>query len=167
MTLTTHGIVGAAVARVFAWHPVSAFFVAFLSHYIIDVLPHWDYDLKSARHDGNNHLNNDIVLNRDFVFDFIKIAFDAFFGLFLSFMVFQPAGNYQIFIIAFGVIGGVFPDFLQFAYFKFRCQPFILLQKFHHWCHTDILLTGRWISGTVLQIFFIIGSVALSWFFVS
>ncbi len=167
MTLTTHGIVGTAVARVFAWHPVSAFFMAFLSHYLIDALPHWDYDLKSARRDENNHLNNDIVLNKDFVLDFIKIAFDVFFGLFLSFIIFQPIGNEQILVIVLGVIGGVLPDFLQFMYFKFRRQPFIALQKFHHWCHTDIRLEGRWISGGILQFFVVIGSVALSWFFVS
>lgn len=164
MTLTTHAIVGAAAARVFSFHPVAAFCAAFASHFLIDALPHWDYKLRSARLDEKNPMNNDMVINRDFFVDLAKIGFDALLGLFLSYIIFQPAGEYQLLIIALGACAGILPDPLQFVYFKWRHEPMVSLQKFHTWIHTDVKLENRWISGGTLQIALIIACVMASWY---
>jgi hypothetical protein len=164
MTLTTHAIVGAAAARVFSFHPVAAFFAAFASHFLIDALPHWDYKLRSARHDDQNPMNDDMAINRDFFVDLIKIGCDAFLGLLLSYIIFQPSGDYQLWIIGLGVFGGILPDPLQFLYFKWRHEPMVSLQKFHIWIHTDLKLENRWISGGILQLTLIVACVMISWY---
>ena len=76
MTLATHAIVGAAAARLFSFHPAAAFLAAFASHFLIDAIPHWDYHLKSLRYNREHPLESDILVNRDFIFDFGKMAFE-------------------------------------------------------------------------------------------
>lgn len=164
MTLTTHAIVGAAAARVFSFHPVAAFLAAFASHFLIDALPHWDYHLRSARYDDKNPMNNDMVISRDFFVDLAKIGFDALLGLILSYIIFQPVGDYQIVIIALGACAGILPDPLQFVYFKWRHEPMISLQTFHTWIHADLKLENRLISGGILQIALIIACITASWY---
>lgn len=164
MTLTTHAIVGTAAARIFSFHPVAAFCAAFASHFLIDALPHWDYNLRSAKKDEQNPMQNDMIIGKDFFIDLVKIGFDALLGIVLSYGIFQPVGRYEILIVALGAFAGILPDPLQFVYFKWRHEPMVSLQKFHTWIHTDVKLENRWISGGTLQIALIGAVVALSWY---
>lgn len=164
MTLTTHAIIGAATARVFSFNPVAAFFAAFASHFLIDALPHWDYFLRSVKKDEQNVMNNDMVIGKNSFVDLAKIGFDTLVGLILSYVIFQPAEGYDIFIVAIGAVAGILPDPLQFIYFKWRHEPMVSLQKFHMWIHTDLKLEGRWLSGSVLQIALIVACVTVSWY---
>jgi hypothetical protein len=43
MILTTHAVVGAALASFVPEHPAVAFVVGFGSHFILDAIPHVDY----------------------------------------------------------------------------------------------------------------------------
>ena len=58
MILSTHAVVGAALASLMPSHPIAAFVAGVASHFVIDSTPHWDYPLKSislgrgARNDG-------------------------------------------------------------------------------------------------------------------
>ncbi len=162
MTLTTHAIVGAAAARLFSFNPATAFLAAFVSHFLIDAIPHWDYNLKSAKKNETNLMKSDILVNRDFVFDLGKILFDIILGILLSFFIFQPSGNAEILTIAIGIVGGILPDPLQFLYFKFRHEPLVSLQKFHFLIHTKVKLSGGWFVGVFLQIFLVVIVVILS-----
>ena len=47
MILTTHAIVGGALASLFPTHPITAIAAGFASHFVIDAIPHWDYPLQS------------------------------------------------------------------------------------------------------------------------
>lgn len=47
MILSTHAIVGAAIATLFPDHPALAFISGVASHFAIDAIPHWDYRLRS------------------------------------------------------------------------------------------------------------------------
>jgi hypothetical protein len=47
LTLTTHAIVGAAIASVIPAHPFFAIAAAFASHFLLDAIPHWDYPIRS------------------------------------------------------------------------------------------------------------------------
>lgn len=76
MILTSHAIVGVAAASVFPSHPILAFSVAIASHYIVDAIPHWEYDLLSSKKDRDNPLNNDITIGKDFISDLKKVLFD-------------------------------------------------------------------------------------------
>jgi hypothetical protein len=43
MTLTTHAIVGGALASLFQTQPIAAIAVGVASHFAIDAIPHWVY----------------------------------------------------------------------------------------------------------------------------
>lgn len=149
MTLAMHAVTGAAFARIFPKHPATAFLAGFFSHFLIDAIPHWDYKLRSARNDHANPLNNDIVVGREFVFDLFKIAADVIIGFWAAMIIFSGDGFGVIFV---GAVAGVLPDALQFAYFKIRREPLVLMQLFHQWIHTDKKMTGRPVAGIFSQI---------------
>jgi hypothetical protein len=44
MILSTHAIVGAAIASFLPSHPTIAFVLGFGSHFVLDAIPHWDSD---------------------------------------------------------------------------------------------------------------------------
>jgi len=45
MILTTHAIVGAALASFLSSHPAAAFVAGFASHFVLDAIPHVDYPI--------------------------------------------------------------------------------------------------------------------------
>ena len=47
MILTTHAVVGAALASFVPSHPAAAFVLGFGSHFNLDAIPHVDYPIKS------------------------------------------------------------------------------------------------------------------------
>jgi len=59
-----------------------------------------------------------------------------------------------------GAIGGVFPDGLQFVYWKLRREPLYSLQKFHQWIQNEQLhpypLAGVMAQATLILL--IVGS---------
>jgi hypothetical protein len=167
MTLTTHAIVGAAVASTLPNHPVLGFAVGFASHFLLDAMPHWDYKLRSATENPNNPLAKEITLNKDFIFDLFKMGCDAIFGALVGLFLFGiPNFNLNSILssmIVWGIIGGLTPDALQFVYFKWKHEPMISLQKFHAvWIHSKIKLDNRPVLGISLQIILIIVVVAIT-----
>lgn len=150
MTLTTHAIVGAAAAKLFPQHYVLAFSAAFVSHFLIDAIPHWDYHLRSFKRDEDNPLNSDMVFGLNFILDMLDISFDFFLAIILPLLIFGSLEFSQLLIVFCGVVGGVLPDALQFVYFKFRHEPLISLQKFHQWIHTGTKIES-WKRGVAAQ----------------
>jgi hypothetical protein len=47
MILSTHAVVGVALASFVPSHPFAAFVIGFASHFALDAIPHWDYPIKS------------------------------------------------------------------------------------------------------------------------
>ena len=158
MILTSHAIIGVAAASVLPSHPALAFSAVLASHYIMDAIPHWEYDLLSSKKDLNNPLNNDITVGKDFFSDFKKVSFDMLLGIIFSFFTFYFIG-FNVFslpILIAGIAGGVAPDILQFAYFRFRREPFKSLYLFHYWIHSrNKKLEKHFIVGIFLQILII------------
>ncbi|MFH0804353.1 MAG: hypothetical protein V1896_02015 [Candidatus Zambryskibacteria bacterium] len=163
MTLTAHAIVGASIASVVPSHPVLGFALGFGSHFLLDTIPHWDYPLRSRKADIKNPMDDDVVLNKNFIFDLFKMGSDAVFGLIVVLFLF---GGFSDFHLAWaplwGVAGALTPDALQFVYMKWRHEPMISLQKFHLWVHSRIRLDDRPALGIPLQIAIIIFFVAIS-----
>ncbi len=132
MTLTTHAIVGAAVAQLFPEHPFLAFSAAFLSHLTIDSLPHWDYDPKSMSKDSADPLATDMKIGPQFFIDLCVIGGDAILGVVLSVVMF----SFWLFhapvpIVLIGAMAGQLPDLLQFVYFKTHSILLEPLQRSH------------------------------------
>lgn len=157
MTLATHAAVGAAAAAFFPEHPYLAFAAGFASHFAIDSLPHCDYAslLRSSRKNPFNPLETDMVIGRAFLHDLKLLGFDALIGFALAFFVAWFFGmDPRIALVGAGA--GIFPDLLQFVYFKTRRTFFerVLnpLQRFHVW-----IQEGRehpewgWKTGAAIQ----------------
>lgn len=156
MILVTHGVIGAGIANVARLNPVSAFIVGFLSHFILDTIPHWDYPIRSSTKGSvENPIDGDFIIGRNFYVDLVKVFFDALFGILIPYFFFSNDMSIVQFAtsgIIWGAIGGMTPDFLQFVYTKFRHEPMISLQKFHIWMHAHTRLNHRMILGPALQI---------------
>jgi hypothetical protein len=157
MTLTTHAVVGAAAASLFPEHPYLAFTAGFASHFALDALPHWDYGhyLSSMRWDAQKRMHTDMVVGRAFWRDLSIIGADAFLGFLLTFAVAKLLGVSPEMALV-GAGAGIFPDFLQFVYFKIQHTPFErmlrYLQKFHVWVQKGREMTyWGWRKGLVLQ----------------
>ena len=66
-------------------------------------------------------MSEDIVVDRRFVGDMAKIGIDCVGGFLLALFIFQGGLGYNAGTLSLlaRAVGGVFPDFLQFIYFKF------------------------------------------------
>ena len=163
MTLGTHAAVGGSLAVLVPGHPVLAFTIGFLSHFILDSIPHYDYRILSLEKKEGDALSVDMKFGKLFIFDLFRIGFDATLGIiFLMFFFYDtPYFSYIIFI---GAIGAILPDVLQFAYFKLRKEPLASLQRFHMWIHADSDINHRPLLGISCQstiAFLVLGIVLL------
>ena len=152
MILATHAVIGAAVASAFPQHPVVAFCFAFASHFVFDAIPHWHYPVASIHHDRENPMNNDMVIGTQFVGDLAKIACDALLGIAISLVAFGLLVHIPLPLILLGAVGGIVPDTLQFAYWKFRHEPIKSLQRLHVWVHAKTTLDQRPFIGIASQV---------------
>ena len=157
MILSTHAIVGGAIASLFPSDPILAATAAFASHFAIDAIPHWDYPLRSISC-GKSADNRRLRLNRVVVIDLICIGVDACAGLALAIWLFAtPASAW---VIALGAIAAMAPDPLQFVHSIHPREPLVTLQRFHGWIHSKHKLA--WRLGVSSQIAFAVTVFAVT-----
>jgi hypothetical protein len=141
MILSTHAIVGGAVASLFpSTHPVLVAFAGFASHFAIDAIPHWDYSLRSIGL-GNQADNRHLKINGPLLWDLTLIGADTCAGLAIAIVLF--ASTASIWGIVLGAIAGMLPDALQFLHTIYPREPLVSLQRFHDWNHSRRVLTWR------------------------
>lgn len=164
MVLTTHAVVGGLIGAVAAHNLPLAVAAGFLSHFILDTIPHWDYHLNSTHEDKENPLNNDIkTQGRSFVIDLVKIGFDFCLGIALVIWMFYGQSNTLMIGALLGALAAIAPDPLQFVYWKFRRQPLIALQKFHaEFMHAKMRLNHKPVLGVLCQVGMIAVTMILS-----
>jgi hypothetical protein len=137
MILSTHAIVGGAIASLLPSHPLLVVAAGFASHFAIDAIPHWDYPLSVGTGVDNRGLKIDAGLVRDLVF----IKADACAGLAVALFIFATATT--AWVIALGAIAGMLPDPLRFAHSICPREPLKSLQRFHQWIHSKHKLAWR------------------------
>src|SRR6201995_5456635 len=120
MILSTHAIVGGAIASLLPSHPVLVAVLGFASHFVVDAIPHWDYPLQSISVKPGAD-NKALRLNRRLISDLCLIGLDACAGLATA--VFLFASPASLGVIALGAIAGMLPDPLQFAHSVYPHQP--------------------------------------------
>jgi hypothetical protein len=156
MILSTHAIVGGAIASLFPSHPILVAAAGFASHFAIDAIPHWDYPLRSisvAKGADNRRMKIDSSLFRDLSL----IGADACAGWAIA--VFLFATPAPVWIITLGAIAGMLPDPLQFLHSVYPQEPLTSLQRFHGWIHSKQRLT--WPIGVSSQaVFAVVVSIA-------
>jgi hypothetical protein len=155
--LSTHAIVGGAIASVIPSHPVLAVAAGFASHFAIDAIPHWDYPLRSIAV-GKGADNRRLRLSRAVLTDLAIIALDACAGLALALWLFATPAS--VWVVALGAIAAMLPDPLQFAHSLFQREPLNSLQRFHIWIHSKRKLA--WRLGVSSQIAFATAVSALA-----
>ena len=148
MILSTHAVVGAAIATLLPRDPVLVFAASVASHFVIDAIPHWDYPLRGIRV-GRSHTGA-IRLNGALFRDLSLIGLDAFAGLALAVLLFAQVTPVWIIMIA--ACGAMLPDPLQFLHRLYPREPLRTLQRFHEWIHSDRRL--GWRSGVGSQLAF-------------
>jgi hypothetical protein len=130
--LTTHAIVGGAIASLFPSHPLPVVAACFASHFVIDAIPHWDYPLRSIAF--GLQARNQWTWNSNRLCDFAVIALDGAAGLALAIDLFSVPST--ILTIALGALAAMLPDPLQFVHTLYPREPLKSLQRFHAWMHT-------------------------------
>ncbi len=151
MTLATHGVVGSLVAQSLAWNPALAVPVAFLSHFALDAIPHWDYKLHSVGGDYNDSMTWTFSYGYSFIKDGLKVGFDFLIGVILSVVIFKILGVQMSWVGWVGLVIAVSPDFFHFIYGHFPNKAIGLLQRFHKLAHSKIKIESRPALGVGLQ----------------
>jgi len=154
LTLTTHAIVGAAIAGLVPSRPLMGLSLAFASHFVVDALPHQDYPIRSSSITPKigARMKYDWVLCADL----LTICGDAVLGTVLAVVLFTTQAHANLTLILVGAFTAMLLDVLQFAYMRFSHQPLSLIQRFHELIHTSRRLSGRPVLGVASQFAFVI-----------
>jgi hypothetical protein len=149
MILSTHAIVGGAIASLFPSHPVLVAAAAFASHFAIDAIPHWGYPLHaiSVRPAAESRALN---LDRRLWVDLTLIALDAGAGLAIAIWLFAIPTT--IGAILLGALAAMVPDPLRVVHALYPREPLKSLQRFHQWIHAKRKLS--WPLGASSQAIF-------------
>jgi hypothetical protein len=120
MILSTHAIVGAALASFLPAHPIGAFVIGFGSHFVLDAIPHWDYPIKSRSVDPK--FGAPVVFDSALRRDALTIGSDAVFGIMIALLVFGSRESFWAVLV--GAVGAMLPDPQAFKCAdRFNCKP--------------------------------------------
>lgn len=165
MTLTSHAVAGAATAALASQNPVLAVVFGFLSHYLLDAIPHGHYPLRSKVRRQENYLGEDMTIGKKFAVDVLKIGADFALGIALAYLLIAAGRSGGAIPIMLGALAGTLPDALQFAYWKIRREPLTSLQKLHHAIHAEKNFNGNIKATLLIEAAAVIASVIFAKFF--
>ena len=157
MTFTTHILIAGALTKpIVHAHPVLSFGVAIASHYLTDLIPHWDYGIRSI--DKKTQENVDAIQwdfrDKKFWRDFSHFTFDALLGLGILTLISWPTSLTQFSALFFVSAGAVLPDFLQGIYFTRKANFLKPAQRLHDFFHTRLRLSPYPLIGVPFQLVF-------------
>ena len=136
MTATAHALTGAAIISRFP--NLFGLFLAFLSHFPLDFIPHWDTFTNSRRHSKT--------------FCFITTTFDVLLGLFLVYHFFSKLVPLPLLFAA--SFFAQLPDWFAAPYyfFKINLLPFRFFFFFHRKFHHRLDLPLRLLTQIIVII---------------
>lgn len=155
MILSVHAIFGAAVSSLVPTHPILGFTLGFASHFVLDAIPHKDYDLISLDLDTAGKIEPISTINLirkkfKFIRDAVFISFDALIGIILAFMFFFDPVHPFIFFL--GAASSMIPDFLTFLYLILEHKSLSSFYDFHSsFIHSKVIFKFNQITGVFLQ----------------
>jgi len=166
MVLFTHSISGAATALIFRRYPVLALIMAFLSHFVLDLIPHWHYKILSRTKDSSLPFGEKLSFGKKFLKDLARTGLDFGMGLAVSLFVSQIFFPGNFWLTFFGACAGALPDALQVFYYRFESSKLLYwFQWFHEKVHAKTNLDNNPAKGIFYQIFisiaFVIAAVVL------
>lgn len=136
MILTPHLLAGATLVTLIDNLPL-ALLLAFFSHYILDIIPHWDYLTPNIKAKNWWHA----------LPEFLAISFDFFSGIILILLL---AENWRLALV--GALFATLSDILTFLTILF---PEINLLEKHNSLHGEIC---HWFRSKKISVFWKIAS---------
>ena len=153
MILVTHSLVGAAILK-----PLDnnwlVFLVIIFSHFLLDALPHYDYEvgaLSGLPQGFRNKLK--ALFSRSHYPFFIKVSTDYLLAITLPFILIQPS-DFSVFLkILVAISAALLPDFFIGFWRMFPSNKvFYVSRLIHQKVHTNIRFEGRPVLGMSLNI---------------
>lgn len=141
MILATHLVIGAAIGSQIN-DPIASFGINLALHYLLDMIPHWDYIEKVLRKDVPK-----------FIVDFIA----GVLILIPIYFIFQDNISLQSFI--WGAVAGVLPDLVQGLYHLLGMRFLGVHQRFHHFFHNK--KNQLFVTGFGVQIFLALAAIGI------
>ncbi|MBI4114927.1 MAG: hypothetical protein HY445_03735 [Candidatus Niyogibacteria bacterium] len=110
-----------------------------MSHYLLDAIPHRDYELTSVIKDGEGHNARVIGIdNKKVLHDFTRVFVDGIVGVVVLFFMARPELTFFSLLPFIAItIGAVLPDALQPAFWLWQKFPMTYIHRFHTWIHTS------------------------------
>lgn len=161
MIRATHITTTAAIAALaHTTEPLGVLLIGIISHYILDAIPHWEYDLASLHNRRGNAKERRLTLDRRAtVLDMFRVTLDIFMGVALLLMT--PAFSFDTLLSPLFValtVGAILPDVLQPLGLIIKKSPFTNIHDFGERIHSKISIKAfPW--GVALQVGLILGSM--------
>ncbi len=141
MLAATHAITGAALAKI-SPYPTMGYFLALLSHPLLDYIPHWDL---RTRH--SNRTKSQVI-----IFSLI----DAFLGFAIGIILFgKSVPLYQLVLT---MLLAQLPDWLEAPYtiFNWKFPPFSWIKSFQHQIHNKLPFPDGLFTQLIVIFFFLL-----------
>jgi len=135
MILASHIIVSGLLGATTQNYLLAAVF-GFVSHYILDAIPHWDY--LSDEFESRAKTEKGFFKNKKFWRELINVALDILIGLGLLFIFLKYYKNPQIIPAIIGVTFGILPDPLSLLYWMTKWKFIKWNFDFHEFVHYSI-----------------------------
>lgn len=163
MILGTHIIVAAAVSKPVWSQPILVFLFSLVSHYLMDMIPHWEYNLSSVDFPKGRPLESRLRMDfKAIIWDLFKIAIDILAGTIVLFYVLNIQFDFNSLAMLFLLIlGAILPDSLWVFYWFFPKSPLVYLQKFHVNLHPNLSLRDRPLVGIASQSLIVIFAIVI------
>lgn len=142
MLAASHALTGAVIAAK-TQNPVLGFALAFLSHPILDLIPHWDF----------NSRNNGRPVKQTIIVSLL----DSATGFIAGFLLFRTSVALETLLLTMFI--AQLPDWFEAPYhvFKWKFPPFSTVKKLQHIIH--IKLDLPW--GLLTQIAFVVAVILI------
>jgi hypothetical protein len=148
MILVTHGIISSALTHRSFSYP-SIFFVALISHYVFDMIPHWHYNTPYLKKVVNAPFGERTLRAGSIPrWEVARVLVDLAAGFLLSFYFF---GGLSL-IVAVAVFGAVLPDLMVGLGRLYPIPALVAHDRFHRWIHAPLRLDDRPLIGIGSQV---------------
>ena len=147
MTATAHALIGASIA-VKVVNPILGIPLAIISHFIADLIPHWDA--------GTNHRQKSLMRLR------VESALDVLLGFALVYLIFRNLVDPRYLFVM--VIAAQLPDWLEAPSFMFNINvpPFSWLDWLGHKIQSRLALPWGLVTQIVVVGLLIIATVSFA-----
>ncbi len=123
MILTPHILVGAAIVS--KMPNIWGLILAFLSHFVLDSIPHCEYSLKGIKRSKGGQFFRDII----------KAELDFCLGIVIFVFIAADLSSTRVVYGLLGILAAISLDGSLFLYFISRKKWFRRITKLHHYIH--------------------------------